>query len=147
GITVRSSFICGFPDESEEAHEKLKKFISEGNIDFAGFFPYSREEGTPADKLNGHLDEEIKIRRADELQKIEQDIIINRNKSLVGKIIKVIYDDIDYDGQRFMGRAEFQTPDVDNVVFFTSDEEVNIGNFYQVKIVGTEGIDLIGQVI
>lgn len=147
GITVRSSFICGFPDESEAAHEKLKKFISEGNVDFAGFFPYSREEGTPADKLSGHLDEEIKISRAEELQSVEQEIIIERNKSLVGKTLKVIYDDIDYDGQRFVGRAEFQTPDVDNVVFFTSESEVNVGNFYQVKITGIEGIDLIGKVI
>ena len=61
GITLRSSFICGFPGESEEAHEKLVEFIREGNIDYAGFFAYSREEGTPADRLTDHLDEEIKV--------------------------------------------------------------------------------------
>ena len=147
GITLRSSFICGFPGESEEAHEKLVEFIREGNIDYAGFFAYSREEGTPADRLTDHLDDEIKVARAERLREIQTEVINNRNQQLIGKTVKVIYDEIDYDKQLFLGRAGFQTPDIDNVVYFTADKEVHIGEFYDVEITGVDGIDLVGKVL
>ena len=147
GITLRSSFICGFPGESEEAHEKLVEFIREGNIDYAGFFAYSREEGTPADRLTDHLDDEIKVARAERLREIQTEVINNRNQQLIGKTVKVIYDEIDYDKQLFLGRAGFQTPDIDNVVYFTADKEVHIGEFYDVEITGACGIDLVGKVL
>lgn len=147
GITLRSSFICGFPGESEEAHEKLVEFIREGNIDYAGFFAYSREEGTPADRLTNHLDDEIKVARAERLRAIQTEVINRRNQQLIGKTVKVIYDEIDYDKQLFLGRAGFQTPDIDNVVYFTADKEVHIGEFYDVEITGVDGIDLVGKVL
>lgn len=147
GITLRSSFICGFPGESEEAHQKLVEFIREGNIDYAGFFAYSREEGTPADRLTDHLDEEIKVARAERLRAIQTEGINRRNQQLIGKTVKVIYDEIDYDKQLFLGRAGFQTPDIDNVVYFTADKEVHIGEFYDVEITGVDGIDLVGKVL
>ena len=147
GITLRSSFICGFPGESEDAHEKLVEFIREGNIDYAGFFAYSREEGTPADRLTDHLDDEIKVARAERLREIQTEVINNRNQQLIGKTVKVIYDEIDYDKQLFLGRAGFQTPDIDNVVYFTADKEVHIGEFYDVEITGVDGIDLVGKVL
>ncbi|MBQ9107522.1 MAG: 30S ribosomal protein S12 methylthiotransferase RimO [Clostridia bacterium] len=147
GITLRSSFICGFPGESEDAHEKLVEFIREGNIDYAGFFAYSREEGTPADRLSDHLDDEIKVERAERLRAIQTEVINNRNQQLIGKTVKVIYDEIDYDKQLFLGRAGFQTPDIDNVVYFTADKEVHIGEFYDVEITGVDGIDLVGKVL
>ena len=147
GITLRSSFICGFPGESEEAHEKLVEFIREGNIDYAGFFAYSREEGTPADRLTDHLDDEIKVARAERLRAIQTEVINRRNQQLIGKTVKVIYDEIDYDKQLFLGRAGFQTPDIDNVVYFTADKEVHIGEFYYVEITGVDGIDLVGKVL
>lgn len=147
GITLRSSFICGFPGESEEAHQKLVEFIREGNIDYAGFFAYSREEGTPADKLSDHLDDEIKVARAERLRAIQTEVINRRNQQLIGKTVKVIYDEIDYDKQLFLGRAGFQTPDIDNVVYFTADKEVHIGEFYDVEITGVDGIDLVGKVL
>ena len=147
GITLRSSFICGFPGESEEAHQKLVEFIREGNIDYAGFFAYSREEGTPADRLTDHLDDEIKVARAERLRAIQTQVINKRNQQLIGKTVKVIYDEIDYDKQLFLGRAGFQTPDIDNVVYFTADKEVHIGEFYDVEITGVDGIDLVGKVL
>ncbi len=146
GITMRTSIICGFPGESEEAHELLKDFIKSAGIDYAGFFAYSREEGTAADRLKGHLDDEIKQARADALTALQQELIITRNKALIGSTQTIIYDDIDYDKQTFVGRLSTQAPDIDNVVYFTADEEVKIGNFYEVEIVGVDGIDLIGRV-
>ena len=147
GIALRTTFICGFPDESEEAHKKLVDFVAEGWFDYAGFFAYSREEGTAADKLGGHLDEDTKKRRADELTSIEFKTIEKRNLAKIGKTEKVIYDGIDYDRQAFVGRTATQTPDIDGVVYFTSDGEVNIGEFYTVEIVDVDGVDLIGRVV
>ncbi len=147
GIAVRTTFICGFPGETQEQFEKLEKFVKEVKFDYAGFFAYSREEGTPADKLDGHLDESEKERRANKLRAIQEKIIKSRNKELVGSKIKVIYDDIDYDRQKFVGRSQTQAPDIDNVTLFESDEEVRIGEFYDVEITGCDGIDLVGKVI
>ena len=147
GIAVRTTFICGFPGETQEQFEKLEKFVKEVKFDYAGFFAYSREEGTPADKLDGHLDESVKEERANKLRAIQEKIIKSRNKELVGSKIKVIYDDIDYDRQKFVGRSQTQAPDIDNVTLFESDEEVKIGEFYDVEITGSDGIDLVGKVI
>ena len=147
GIAVRTTFICGFPGETREQFEKLEKFVKEVKFDYAGFFAYSREEGTPADKLDGHLDESVKEERANKLRAIQEKIIKSRNKELIGSKIKVIYDDIDYDRQKFVGRSQTQAPDIDNVTLFESDEEVRIGEFYDVEITGSDGIDLVGKVI
>lgn len=147
GIAVRTTFICGFPGETQGQFEKLEKFVKEVKFDYAGFLAYSREEGTPADKLDGHLDESVKEERANKLRAIQEKIIKSRNKELIGSKIKVIYDDIDYDRQKFVGRSQTQAPDIDNVTLFESDEEVRIGEFYDVEITGSDGIDLVGKVI
>ena len=147
GIAIRTTFICGFPGETSEQFEKLKDFVKETKFDYAGFFAYSREEGTPADRLDGHLDDAVKQARADELGAIQTQIIEERNVALVGKRLRVIYDDIDYDRQKFVGRCSTQAPDIDNVVYFTSEQRVQVGNFYDVLVEGTGGIDLTGRVI
>jgi ribosomal protein S12 methylthiotransferase len=147
GIILRSSFICGFPGETEEAHNKLVEFIKEGNIDYAGFFAYSREEGTPADRMQDHLDEDVKVARTNRLKDLQTAVINSRNNNLIGKTIKVLFDEIDYDKQMFVGRADFQAPDIDNLVYFTADKEVHVGEYYDVEIVGADGIDLVGKVL
>ena len=81
------------------------------------------------------------------MRSVQEKIIKERNKRLVGTKVKVIYDDIDYDKQKFVGRSQTQAPDIDNVVLFESDEEVRIGEFYTVEITGADGIDLVGKVI
>ena len=146
GITLRTTFICGFPDESEQAFKKLMSFVKEGNLDYAGFFAYSREEGTPADRLDGHLPEAVKEKRANKLIDLQKQIIKKRNSSFIGKTVTVIYDGIDYDRQTFVGRMSTQAPDIDGVVYFTSEAEVNIGEFYQVQITSADGVDLFGRV-
>ena len=147
GITLRTTFICGFPTESEEAHKKLCDFVREGNLDYAGFFAYSREEGTPADRLSGHIDDGVKERRANELISIQQEVIERRNEGLIGSTVRVIYDGIDYDRQMFFGRMSTQAPDIDGVVYFTSDKQVEIGEFYDIEIVGADGVDLLGRTV
>lgn len=147
GITVRTTFICGFPGESESDFEELVEFVKTANLDYAGFFAYSREEGTPADRLDGHLNESVKEERAERLSEIQTENIKKRNESMIGKRVSVIYDDIDYDKQAFVGRMSTQAPDIDNVVYFTADESVQIGEFYDVEITGCDGIDLVGRVV
>lgn len=144
GITLRTTFICGFPQESEEAYEKLREFVKEGSLDYAGFFAYSREEGTAADRLDGHIEDKIKEKRASKLSAIQQKIIKKRNEGLIGRTVRVIYDGIDYDRQAFIGRMAVQAPDIDGVTYFTADGQVQIGEFYDIEIVGAEGVDLIG---
>lgn len=147
GITVRTTFICGFPGESESDFEELVEFVKTANLDYAGFFAYSREEGTPADRLDGHLDESVKEARVERLSEIQTENIKKRNELMIGKRVSVIYDDIDYDKQAFIGRMSTQAPDIDNVVYFTADESVQIGEFYDVEITDCDGIDLVGRVV
>lgn len=147
GIALRTTFICGFPGESEEAFDRLRTFIETADIDYAGFFAYSREEGTAADRLDGHLPDELKQARADELSALQERKLAERCKRMIGSRVRVIYDDIDYDRQAFVGRTAEQTPDIDNVVYFEADSEMMIGNFYEVEITGTDGVDLVGRVV
>ena len=121
-------------------------FVKEGNLDYAGFFAYSREEGTPADRLDGHLPEAVKEKRANRLIDLQKQVIKKRNRSFVGKTVTVIYDGIDYDRQMFVGRMSTQAPDIDGVIYFTSEAEVNIGEFYKVQIASVDGVDLFGRV-
>lgn len=110
GMTVRTTFICGFPGETKEQFDKLKEFVKSAEFDFAGFFAYSREEGTPADRLDGHLPERTREKRAEELKKLQEKIIEKHNASLVGKTVKVIYDDIDYDRQALWAERNRKLP-------------------------------------
>ena len=146
GIKIRSSFIVGFPSEGEKEFEELYDFIRDYEIDYAGFFEYSLEEGTPAEKLGGRVDDDVKAKRCESLRELQERIIMKAADGYVGKTINVLYEDIDYDNQMFVGRAEFQAPDIDNVVRFTSDTPLNVGEIYSVEITGRIGMDLLGRV-
>ncbi len=147
GITLRSTFICGFPGESERAYGKLKDFIAGDYVDFAGFFPYSREEGTPADRMSGHLPKRVREARAKELSSLWREGAKRRAKTYIGRRFDVLYEDIDYEREMFAGRAYWQAPDIDSMVYFTSDKPLDVGNFYTVEVVGTDGIDLIAKTV
>ncbi|MDY5345067.1 MAG: 30S ribosomal protein S12 methylthiotransferase RimO [Eubacteriales bacterium] len=146
GIKIRSSFIVGFPSEGEKEFEELYDFIRDYEIDYAGFFEYSLEEGTPAEKLDGKVDDDVKAKRCESLRELQERIIMKAADGYVGKTINVLYEDIDYDNQMFVGRAEFQAPDIDNVVRFTSETPLNVGEIYSVEITGRIGMDLLGRV-
>lgn len=146
GIKIRSSFIVGFPSEGEKEFEELYDFIRDYEIDYAGFFEYSLEEGTPAEKLGGRVDDDVKAKRCESLRELQERIIMKAADGYVGKTINVLYEDIDYNNQMFVGRAEFQAPDIDNVVRFTSETPLNVGEIYSVEITGRIGMDLLGRV-
>ncbi|MBP5194252.1 MAG: 30S ribosomal protein S12 methylthiotransferase RimO, partial [Clostridia bacterium] len=119
GIALRSTFIAGFPGEDDAAFENLKKFIREAKLFNAGFFAYSREEGTPAYKLKNQITDGVKKKRVKELYAIQKDISKENLAEFKGKTIDVIFDEIDYERELFVGRAYFSAPEIDGKVYFT----------------------------
>lgn len=143
-IAIRSTFIAGFPGETEEQFKNLLEFIKEAKLTNAGFFAYSREEGTPAYRLSDQIDEKVKQSRVKKLYAAQKKVSEERNKSLVGKQIKVICDGVDYDKQSFYGRAYFSAPEIDGKAYFTYDGEIKQGEYYNVKITKADAYDLYG---
>ena len=146
GIAVRTTVMVGFPQETEERFEKLYDFIERIAPDHVGIFAYSKEEETPSARIKGHLAKKIKMQRVNKLGELHFTNCKNRNEKTVGKILSVLYEDIDYDRNMFVGRCEYDAPDIDTKVYFTADF-VEAGEYYDVKITGYDGYDLLGEKI
>lgn len=146
GFVVRSTFMTGFPGETQEDFERLLHFIEQGNVDYAGFFEYCAEDGTPAAKLE-QIAEEVKHERWLALSEAQTRVIERANKARIGRTYEVVHEDVDYDRGCFVGRTDFQAPDVDPRVYFISDFPVNAGESYKVKITQTDGVDLVGKTL
>ena len=147
GICIRTTFIAGFPGETEDDFLGLVDFIKKAKFSSVGFFAYSREEDTPAYKLPNQIDEEVKEERVKKLYEVQREISIENLKGYVGKTLSVICDGIDYEKQSFYGRAYFQAPDVDGRVYVTSEEVINQGERYDVYIENFDDYDLYGRII
>ncbi len=146
GIAVRTTFMVGFPGESEADFFMLSEFLKENPMRNVGIFAYSKEKDTPSARLKGHLSKAEKRRRVAVLGEINYQQVIADNKATVGKTLEVVYEDIDYDRKLFVGRTQFDAPDIDRVVYF-SGEFADVGNFYKVKIIDYDGYDLIGEIV
>lgn len=141
GIAIRTSLIVGYPGETAEEFNELKQFVKEAGFERMGVFTYSHEENTPASKLNDDLRPAVKARRAEQLMLLQQDISARRNQSLVGSRMKVIIDR-EEDGQ-WIGRTEFDSPEVDNEVHITSkNTALSLGQLVNVTITGSDIYDL-----
>ncbi len=147
GIAIRSTFITGFPGETEEDYKVLCDFVRKAKFTNCGFFAYSREEGTPAYKLPNQIDEEVKEKRVENLYKIQKSISLNFTKSKLGEKVEVVCDGIDYDKECFVGRAYFNAPDIDGKVYFTSDDVINQGETYLVLVEEVDEYDLYGRAL
>ncbi len=145
-IAIRSTFIVGFPGETEEDFLELKELISTGLIDYAGFFAYSREKGTLAYKMKNQVPFRVKKSREKELSKMQSAVIENRHSRYLGKEMEIIYEGIDYNKGKFYGRPEYNAPDIDTKVYFTSTFPLEVGEIYNVKITKT-GFNLIGETV
>lgn len=146
-FTIRTTFIAGFPQETEEDFNILLDFIKEGKINYAGCFAYSCEDGTAAARLPGQIDESIKEDRVKKFYKLQNKMTDKYLKNRVGKVFEVIYEGIDYDKQLFYGRTQYDAPDVDCKVYFSSDFAVDIGGMYKVKIDKVKDMDCFGKTI
>ncbi|MCG6190450.1 30S ribosomal protein S12 methylthiotransferase RimO [Maribellus maritimus] len=143
GVILRTTMLVGFPGETEADFKELKTFIQETKFEKLGVFPYSNEEGTyAAKKFEDSLPEEVKQARADEIMELQQQVSAELNQQKVGQTFKVIVDR--KEGDFFIGRTEFDSPEVDGEVFITSEKALEKGQFVQVKITGAEDYDLFG---
>jgi ribosomal protein S12 methylthiotransferase len=146
GVSIRTTFLVGFPGETEADFEELKEFVEEMKFERLGVFPFSNEEGTYAYKhFKDKLSDEEKQERADEIMEIQQQISAELNQEKIGKTFKVIIDRIE--GEFYIGRTEFDSPEVDGEVLVTSARPLQKGEFVQVKITGAEDYDLFGVVV
>jgi len=141
-IRLRSTVIVGYPDETEENFMQLCDFVDEIQFDRLGIFTYSEEEGTIAENLNDNIPLQIKNDRKIQLQELQNSIMLEKNESLVGSTMSVIIDEKDDIG--FIGRTEFDSPEVDNIVKLKGKTE--IGNIEQVSITEASTFELIGKV-
>ena len=131
--SIRTTFITGFPTESEEDFEILCRFVKTNRFANLGVFPYSREEGTPAGRMRGQIDDETKQRRADLVMEIQHELLKKTNRPYVGKTVEVLCEGQRRDGKYF-GRATFQAPEVDGQIIFTCDRPVEAGTFVPVLL-------------
>lgn len=143
-IAIRSTFISGFPTETEEEFRQMQAFLKEAKFFNCGFFAYSREPDTAADRLKGHLHHSTKKRRVRALYKKQEEIAFEILRSYVGKTLEVVCDGIDYDKNCFVGRAYFNAPDIDGKVYFNANEAMQ-GESYLVKIYDNTAYDLYGK--
>ncbi len=146
GIAIRTTLIVGYPGEKPEHVEELKQFIRDIQFDRMGVFTYSHEENTHAFNLKDDVSEEDKHDRANELMEIQRDISYNLNQEKIGKEFLVLIDRVE--GEFFVGRTEFDSPDVDNEVLIPiKDQYVRIGDFVKVRIEEAQEFDLFGKVV
>lgn len=146
-IVVRSTFITGFPTETEEDVKILEEFLTRARLMNAGFFAYSREKDTPAYSLSGQIDEKTKKNRVKRLYALQKKIVTELTSELVGKTLEVVCDGIDYEKQEFFGRAYFNAPDIDGKIYLRSDRDVEQGKTYEVRITAADVYDLYGEII
>lgn len=145
-IAIRSTFMVGFPGETEDDIRELVKFLKKAKLDNVGFFKYSREEGTPAYSMAGQIAEEEKDRRLEIVQKTQQAVATKVNKSRVGKTYKVLVDRFDEKLGCYVGRGYFSAPDVDFEIYFSSFKRHKIGSFADVKIIKYVDEVFVGEV-
>ncbi|MBR5192769.1 MAG: 30S ribosomal protein S12 methylthiotransferase RimO [Clostridia bacterium] len=144
-IAIRSTFITGFPNEDETAFNNLLNFIKEAKLFNVGFFAYSREKDTPADKLDGHIENKVKQNRLKKLYSAQKKVVKERAKSLIGFSIEVLAEGFDEEGFIYYGRAYFNAPDIDGKIYFFSKKKVELGKYYKVKITGFTDYDFYGE--
>jgi len=145
GIHLRTTMLVGHPGETDEDFDELKSFVCEMRFERLGVFCYSHEEDTYAgENYKDSVPQAVKQARADELMEIQQQIASEINAQKTGQILKVVIDR--REGDYFIGRTEFDSPEVDGEVLITTDQDLMIGDFCQVKITGSEVFDLYGEI-
>jgi ribosomal protein S12 methylthiotransferase len=144
GIAIRTTLIVGYPGETDEQFEELKVFVKEQRFDRLGVFTYSPEEDTSAWNLKDTVPDDVKKARMEEIMEIQQEISLEKNQEKVGTEYKVLIDR--KEGDFYVGRSEFDSPEVDNEILIQSVVPLHTGNFYQVKIERADYFDLFGKI-
>jgi ribosomal protein S12 methylthiotransferase len=144
-IAIRTTLITGFPGEAAADHKELLKWIEQSRFERLGVFTYSHEENTTAFALNDDVSAKTKKKRADEIMEVQSHISLELNEAKVGKTFKVLIDKME--GDYYIGRTEFDSPEVDNeVVVPKSEGYLRVGDFADIEIIRAEHYDLIGKI-
>lgn len=146
-ITIRTTFIVGFPGETEEDFVELCEFVKETKFDRAGVFTYSREEDTVAYDMPDQIDEQVKLDRMDIVMREQIDINEENNRKMVGKTIKVLCEDYDPVSEVHFGRDAANAPEIDGKIYFRASKRIAPGSFVNVKIREVVDYDLLGRAI
>lgn len=142
GLSLRTTFMTGFPGETEAQFEELCRFVKEIRFDKMGCFTFSPEEDTPAFEYENQIDEEVKKRRAEVLMDIQYSITQSANKNRIGNVYRTVIDEKTESG--YIGRSYLDSPEIDSGIIISSEREHNTGEFINVKITDYDGYDLIG---
>ena len=146
GMTIRTTLIVGYPGETEAHFQELKQWVKDMRFERLGCFTYSHEENTHAYNLEDDVPEEVKQQRANEIMELQSQISWELNQAKIGKIFKVVIDR--KEGNYFVGRTEFDSPDVDNEVLINAEDSyLKTGEFATVKITAAEDFDLYAEVV
>ena len=143
-ICLRTTLITGFPGETEEDFQDVLSFITEERFDRLGVFPYSQEEGTPAASMENQIPESVKNKRLSRIMELQQEIAFQKTEEQRGRILKALITGYDAEEGRVILRSYMDSPEIDSFIFVKGPERVR-GDFVQVKVVDTEGYDLIGE--
>ena len=145
-MAIRTTLIVGFPSETEERFQEMKNWVKEQRFDRLGCFTYSHEENTTAFVLEDDVPEEVKQARVEEIMELQSQISWEKNQEKIGKTFKCIFDR--KEGNYFVGRTEYDSPDVDNTVLVPAENTyISVGEFVNVKITSAEEYDLIGELV
>ena len=148
GVTLRTTFIVGFPGEIEENFTELAEFVKEIRFDRMGCFAYSQEDGTPAATMPEQIDDEVKMRRAEILMQNQMDIMQEKGEAMIGQKIEVLTEAFDRYAECWFGRSSMDAPDVDGKIFFSvKDKKPTLGEIVQVEITDCIDCDLFGEMI
>lgn len=145
-VVIRTTFIVGFPGEDEEAFEDLAVFVNEMEFDRLGCFTFSPQEGTPAYDMPDQLEEDVKIRRGEIIMGDQLQIVEDKNNAKIGNTYKTIVEEYDAYSDSYVGRTYMDAPEIDGLVRFTCSDELEIGDFVDVRIFDVDEYDLLGEV-
>lgn len=146
GIAIRTTLITGYPGETEEDFQTMLQWVKDQQFERLGVFTYSHEENTHAYQLEDDVPEEVKRERADAIMAVQQEISWDKNQECVGQTYRVLVDR--KEGDHFIGRTEFDSPDVDNEVLIPAENTyVRVGDFVEVKIIEATDYDLMAEVV
>ncbi len=144
-LSLRTTFMVGFPGETDEQFEELCRFVKEMKFDKMGCFAYSPEEDTPAVDFDCQIDDDVKKRRAEVLMDVQYTVTENANKARVGKVYKTVIDG--FENGEYYGRCYLDSPEIDSSIIINTDNELTIGAFTDVRITDYNGYDLIGETV
>lgn len=146
GIAVRTTFIAGFPGESQESFEELCEFAEEMKFERYGCFAYSPEEGTPAALMDGQIDDEVKSYRAEIITNQQQRLFMDSQQALIGKRLEIMVDSFDEDEMLYFGRSYMDAPEIDTDIILSTQRELFPGEIVEATVTGCLDSELIAQV-